>query len=625
MALSHWDADPNRKIADSIGCLPEAVVIWDEHDRLMFWNEKYCELCPVVADMMRPGVYFPDIVWEGIRRNQFIIEGTVEDWYSRRLEFHHRCEGYMEQQLASGQWVRMSERRTPWGGVISMRADLTPLREHEIELRIAKEQAETATLEKSDFLARVSHELRTPMNGVLGLAQALIRTSLTSRQQWYVETIVSSARALAKLLDDILDVSRIERGQLQVETVPVPLHDIFDQIMRLFEPIAESKGLQLRARIDEMLPDSVMADPLRLRQILINLVNNALKFTSSGFVELRTRASGPGRLRIEVADSGPGIAEEHRAELFRPFSRIEAVAAGDRGAGLGLAISKQLAEAMGGAIGMEGGASGGSIFTLDLSVASGLARDGEAELAQTERCSGLKVLVVDDDTVNLLVAETLLQQMGHVVETCQSGTAALDTLDRKRFDVVLLDIAMPGEDGLTTARKIRGRRGGETGTPPILAMTAKVMTESLEAYRSAGMAGVVPKPIIFEQLDRALAEVCAPAVPEPLKRMRADVGTERYHRILRESSKVVAEACQEAETYRAGGSGKALAAVLHRLSPTAQMLGLADLSTEASIIEDRLNRDADLTDTLRLSGLLTQSMGRIEAWIAHRADEVPAQ
>jgi signal transduction histidine kinase/FixJ family two-component response regulator len=575
--------------------------------------------------MMQPGVYFPDIVWEGIRRNQFIIEGAVEDWYSRRLEFHHRCEGYMEQQLASGQWVRMSERRTPWGGVISMRADLTPLREHEIELRIAKEQAETATLEKSDFLARVSHELRTPMNGVLSLAQALIRTSLTSRQQWYVETIVSSARALAKLLDDILDVSRIERGQLQVETVPVPLHDIFDQIMRLFEPIAESKGLQLRTRIDEMLPDSVMADPLRLRQILINLVNNALKFTSSGFVELRTRASGPGRLRIEVADSGPGIAEEHRAALFQPFSRIEAVAAGDRGAGLGLAISKQLAEAMGGAIGMEGGASGGSIFTLDLSVACGSARGGEAELAQTEPCSGLKVLVVDDDTVNLLVAETLLQQMGHVVETCRSGTAALDRLDRKRFDVVLLDIAMPGEDGLTTARKIRGRRGGETGTPPILAMTAKVMTESLEAYRSAGMAGVVPKPIIFEQLDRALAEACAPVLPEPLVRMRTDVGTERYCRILRESSKVVAEACQEAETYRAGGSGKALAAVLHRLSPTAQMLGLADLSTEASIIEDRLNRDADVTDTLRLSGLLTQSMGRIEAWIAHRADEVPAQ
>jgi signal transduction histidine kinase/DNA-binding NarL/FixJ family response regulator len=625
MASQRWHDALNQKIAESIGSLPEAVVIWDEHDRLMFWNEKYCELCPVVADMMHPGVYFPDIVWEGIRRGQFIIEGAVEDWYSRRLEFHHRCEGYMEQQLASGQWVRMSERRTPWGGVISIRADLTPLREHEMELCLAKEQAEAATAEKSHFLALISHELRTPMNGVLGLAQALTRTSLTSRQQWYVDTIVSSGRALAKLLDDILDVSRIERGQLQVDTMPVASRAIFDEIVRLFEPMAEQKGLQLRARVDENLPACVRADPLRLRQILINLVNNALKFTPSGFVELRTRPAGPGRLRIEVADSGPGIAEEHRAALFRPFSRIETPTVNDLGgAGLGLAISKQLAEAMGGAISMQAGAEGGSVFTLELDEAPEPTRGRQAVAPHSRARSALRVLVVDDDKVNLLVAQTLLEQMGHIVEMRRSGADGLGALDAQTFDVALLDIAMPDEDGLSVARKIRAR-GGAAGEMPLLAMTAKVTTENLESYRAAGMSGVVAKPIIYEQLERALADISDSAMPEQLRRMCADVGAERYRLILRESSKVLAEARQRTETYRAGGSARPLAAVLHRLSPTAQMLGLSDLSTEAATIEDRLNGNAGTTDTLRLSGLLTQSMDQIETWMRGRAVEASAE
>jgi len=355
--------DHFERITAAIGSLPEAIVIWDEHDRLVYWNDTYRDLCPVVADMMKVGVYFPDIVWESIVRKQFIIQESPEEWYSRRLEFHHRCEGYMEQQLVTGQWVRMSERRTPWGGVISFRSDLTPLKEQEIQLRAAKDQAEAATAMKSHFLALISHELRTPMNGVLGLAQTLIRSSLTSRQHSYVATIISSALALAQLLDDILDVSRIERGQLQIETKPVALHATIDEIVHLFEAVAKQKNLVLRARMDDSASAYALADPLRLRQILINLVNNALKFTAAGFVEIHTQSAGAGRLRISVADSGPGVAERDRAALFQPFSRIESRdVKGLEGAGLGLAICKQLAEAMGGSIGMQAGPNGGSIF-----------------------------------------------------------------------------------------------------------------------------------------------------------------------------------------------------------------------------------------------------------------------
>jgi signal transduction histidine kinase/DNA-binding NarL/FixJ family response regulator len=620
MAPDREDNDFFEKITAAISSLPEAIVIWDEHDRLIFWNEKYRQLCPLVADMMIPGVYFPDIVWESIQRKQFIIEEEPEEWYARRLEFHHRCEGYMEQQLASGQWVRMSERRTPWGGVISIRSDLTPLKQHEIELRAAKDQAEAATAAKSHFLALISHELRTPMNGVLGLAQTLISSSLTSRQHSYVATIVSSARALAKLLDDMLDVSRIERGQLPIETRPVALHATLDEIVHLFEGMAKQKNLILRARIDESLPCVVHADPLRLRQILINLVNNALKFTAVGFVEIRTEAAGEGRLRISVADSGPGVDEPDRVALFQPFSRIETSAVkGLEGAGLGLAICKQLAEAMGGAIGMQSGAEGGSVFFLELAAADGSQASAEPVPVQSGECIALNVLVIDDDSVNVLVAQALLDQMGHRTTVRRDGASALAVLNEESFDVILLDIAMPGEDGMAVARKIRAR-GGECGRIPIVAMTAKVMAESVESYRVAGMNGVVPKPIIFDQLECTLSEIGKGKMPEKLARMRSDIGAERYHGILRESSRIINEAQHEAERYRDGADGKSLGAVLHRLSPTAELLGLSQLSLEAQSVETRLDVvQPGRVDLTRLVDLLSQSDGRLSGWIGKDA------
>lgn len=604
-----------EKIAAAIKCLPEAVVIWDERDRLLFWNERYCELCPVVADMMQPGVYFPDIVWESLQRKQFIIEESPEEWYARRLEFHRRCEGYMEQQLVTGQWVRMSERRTPWGGVISMRSDLTPLKEHEIALQIAKDQAEAATAAKSHFIALVSHELRTPMNGVLGLAQTLIRSSLTSRQHTYVETIISSARALAKLLDDMLDVSRIERGQLQIETKSVELNAIVDEIVHLFEAMAKQKNLVLRARLDERLPAHVMADPLRLRQILINLVNNGLKFTSAGSVEIRTEAAGEGRLRISVVDTGPGIEQRDRAALFQPFSRVQSPTVNEmEGAGLGLAICKQLAEAMGGSIEMCGAASGGSVFTLELATAADAQAAREVPSPKARNGKALKVLVIDDDSVNILVAQALLEQLGHRVTVQQDGASALALLDHHAFDVILLDIAMPNEDGVRIARKMRAR-SDEASRIPILAMTAKVMAESVETYRAAGMNGVVPKPIVLDQLERALSDVSSPMLPEKLLRMQSDIGFERYRRILQESSRVIAEAQREAELYDGGTNGRSLAAVLHRLSPTAELLGFSRLSSEALAIETRLNEGCERIDVAGLSELLMQSGGQLRAWI----------
>jgi CheY-like chemotaxis protein/nitrogen-specific signal transduction histidine kinase len=505
----------------------------------------------------------------------------------------------------------MSERRTPWGGIVCIRSNLTPLKQRETELRAAKDQAEAATEAKSRFLAVISHELRTPMNGVLGLAQSLACGSLTSRQRSHVDTIVSSARALVGLLDDILDISRIEQGQIQIETKPVQLRATLDEIVHLFEALAKQKDLALNVRIADDAPGTVLADPLRLRQILINLVNNALKFTESGFVEITAATATTGRLRLSVRDSGPGIDRRDLAMLFQPFSRVE-TATGLEGAGLGLAICKQLAEAMGGAVGVESRVGGGSVFWVELASGPQAAAAGDAIVRRSAEARSLRVLVVDDDPINVLVASALLEQLGHRITVRRSGAAAMRLLARRSFDVVLLDIAMPGEDGVAVARRIRRLRSARRQVP-ILAMTAKVMPDSIAEYAAAGIDGVVPKPIILDHLESALAKFAAPSGAGELARLRSDVGAGRFVQIVEQSRRAVGEAADHARRFEKGATGRTLRSVLHRLSPTANLLGFAALADEARRIETAIETSPAFREPLpRLRALLADAAARLE-------------
>jgi len=273
---------------------------------------------------------------------------------------------------------------------------------------------------------------------------------------------------------------------------------------------------------------------------------------------------------------------------------------------------------MGGSIQMHGAPQGGSVFTLELAAAEE-EHDGPKNVApKAIDHTTLKVLVVDDDAVNILVAQGLLDQLGHQATVRQDGASALALLNHELFDVILLDIAMPDEDGVSIAKKIRAS-GGDYGGIPILAMTAKVMTESVESYKAAGMNGVVPKPIIVEQLECALAKVSAARLPDKLARMRSDIGAERCRLILQESSRAIGEAQRQAERYYGGESGKSLAAVLHRLGPTAELLGFSYLSSEALALETQLNETDDRVDLECLSRLLTQSNDRISLWIGKEA------
>lgn len=609
------------KITSAIDALPEALVLWDEEDRLLVYNNQFRNLCPRVKHLIEPGVQFEHLVREAVRLGQFIIEGDPEDFIARRLEAHRTCQGYFEQHLDTGEWVRISERRAPWGGIVSIRTDLTSLRQRETELRAAKEQADAATAAKSRFLAVISHEMRTPMNSVLGLAQTLAGGSLTHRQQSYLDTIISSARALVGLLDDMLDISRIEQGRLEINTEPVLLRATLDEVVHLFEAQARDKGLQLRARVADNIPEAVLADPLRLRQILINFVNNALKFTDQGYVELSAGLHPGGRLRINVQDTGAGLDSREQAFLFQPFSRIEAPGTKNlEGVGLGLAICKQLATAMGGAVGVNSAKGQGSVFWLELQQAIPVLAAGP-DAVPAPVSTPLSVLVVDDDPINGLVARALLEQLGHRATVRRSGKTALSALARKSFDVVLLDILMPGEDGVTVAGRIR-QHEGKRGRIPVLACTAKLMPESVEGYKAAGIDGVLPKPLILEQLRAAMDEV-APK-PEPaLARMRADVGERHFQQIVAQSRQSLDGAQRQVARYAAGGGTKPLSSLLHKLAPTASMLGFAALAREAVSLENALSqRGASRTDTTRLSSLLAAAASQLDA--AHRMGQEAA-
>ena len=366
---------------------------------------------------------------------------------------------------------------------------------------LALERAEIAALEaseaKSAFLAMMSHELRTPMNGVLGLAHALRGARLDQRQARYLEMIEQSGHGLMTILNDILDLSKIEAGKLDLEVAPLDLRDLADQVGLVWSETAREKGLDLILEVDPATPAWVAGDVARVRQILLNLVSNALKFTEAGAVTVRV---GPeaGGVVLAVTDTGVGLTDEQRARLFSPFVQ------GDRstarrfgGTGLGLAICRHLAELMGGEVMVESALGRGSTFTVRLPLAAAEAPSVEAvrEAADSEpSLAGVRVLVVDDNAVNQVVARAILEAAGVSVATVDDGGAALASLRAEPFDLVLMDVHMPVMDGVEAVRRIRAGEGGRVDLP-VVALTADAMVGDAERLLAQGFDDAHPKPI----------------------------------------------------------------------------------------------------------------------------------
>ena len=372
------------------------------------------------------------------------------------------------------------------------------------ELIAQREAAENASQAKSDFLAMMSHELRTPLNGVLGLAHALAATGLTPKQQSLLEGITRSGDGLMSILNDILDLTKIEAGRMEIAPAPTDIHALAEEVRALFAPAAAAKGVGLRLSIDPATPQWLLADPLRVKQVALNLVSNALKFTAEGEVRIDLGlgwAVGMGRtLRLRVDDTGPGLSEAARAKLFQRFSQGHGgIARSHGGTGLGLAVSRDLARAMNGDLSLADRPGPGARFEFVLALS---ACEAPAEtLARTEAAPvdlaprSVSILVVEDNPTNRSVVQALLEPTGWSLAFAENGALGLDALRAGGpFDLVLMDIHMPVMDGVTALAAIRAGQAGDPGMP-VIALTADAMSGSRENLLTEGFDGYVEKPI----------------------------------------------------------------------------------------------------------------------------------
>jgi len=387
------------------------------------------------------------------------------------------------------------------------------------ENRRRAREAEAATSAKSDFLAMMSHEIRTPLNGVLGMAQALSQEQLGERQREQVETIIDSGKSLMGILNDVLDISKIEAGKMEIDLAHGDLHQVLGSVHSLFQPIARERKIGLTLTLEDTLPQHARFDPVRVRQCLTNLMSNAVKFTREGEVAITAWAepATPGQrlsegaeaiVKVQVRDTGIGMDAATLERLFKTFSQADGSTTRNfGGTGLGLAISRRLSRMMGGDIMVESTPGEGSVFTLIFTATiEEAANDAEDTQAETESTGSdsLRVLVVDDIAVNRQVVRVFLEPAGYSVTEAADGAAALECLESDSFDVVLLDIHMPVMDGYETIARIR-----DSDAPwadiPVIALTADAMAGDREKLLSCGMNAYVSKPIDRRDLLRQLS------------------------------------------------------------------------------------------------------------------------
>ncbi|EIC19378.1 PAS domain S-box protein [Thiorhodovibrio frisius] len=527
------------------------IWVWDLVDGSLTWDQRQFEIYQVPEDVQARGIDYD--FWrsrchpEDLARTEEALAAAARGERPFDSPFRILLADGSVRHLQAAAIIEEDAAGNP-RRLVGINRDLTDQKAAETALLAAKQEAETAASQaaaanraKSEFLANMSHEIRTPMNAVMGLAQLLLGTELSTRQRDYLTKLYNAAHSLLGILNDILDYSKIEAGKLDLETVDVEMAELLESSANLFSLAVEDKGLELIVEIDPDIPPILLGDPLRLRQIMNNLLGNAVKFTPKGHITLSMRLverqGDEVTLKVSVQDTGIGMTSEQVGRLFRAFEQADASTTRRfGGTGLGLTITKYLVDMMGGEISVESQPEQGSTFGFQVRLqvsptpakndAAGhlpgtrtliaddqkSARDVRNMRSRTHRIRGAQILLVEDNPTNQLVACDLLEKMGLVVTLANNGREAVEQAAARRFDAILMDLQMPEMDGLEATRRIRALPQGPD--VPIIAMTAAAMTADREASQSAGMNDFLAKPIDIAELTTALLRWISPLAAE---------------------------------------------------------------------------------------------------------------
>lgn len=489
-----------------------AVIIMDESGDITWVNDAFIRMTGYALN--DAGGLRPDLLLSGDDTSDQALREIDEAFSTGRgvsEEFlQYRRDG-------SRSWISLSltpihDNTAEVSRWIGIGADITRRREAQLALEKARNEAEAASQARGNFLAGMSHEIRTPMNSILGMTELALATDLTEEQREYLTTAKQSAEALLELINDILDLSKIESGKMQLHAAPFHLRTLVEDTCKPFAFIASRRGLELRWSVADSVPEWLEGDSLRLRQILVNLVGNAVKFTQTGEVSVGVNAVAAGddvSLTIEVADTGIGISREKLESIFESFTQADTqITRQYGGTGLGLAISQQLLQLMGGEIDVDSEEGAGSTFTVSLVLSPALP-ETSGPVGPTGRSglhdehpepSPLRVLVADDHPANRALAQNILRKRGHSCSVVDDGRQAIEALERERFDVILMDLQMPVMDGFEAAAAIRSREQSTQTHIPIIALTAHSRPEDREASLTAGMDAFLSKPVRVNEL-----------------------------------------------------------------------------------------------------------------------------
>lgn len=578
---------------------------------------------------------------------------TMDRQYNRVLLELHQLAGqigeiqerHFHEQIAAAQQLRKAEYLI--GGLIVLmvgcvvvyghkmvrkaRADEEAFERYSIGLAQARDEAAAASRARSDFLAVMSHEIRTPLTAVLGMADLLASDELDERHRQRINAIRTSGRHLLEIINNILDFSRIDAGRLELERVDLRVAEILEQVRSVMAAQAAERGLGLRINLDPTAPPVVKGDPTALRQVLLNLVGNGLKFTHHGAVTVTVlprpaNDAGWVRLRFEVRDTGIGILKERQAELFEPFTQVDrSTTRCYGGSGLGLAISRRLLQAMGGMIDVESTPGEGSLFWFEIpfEVVGGEAAREKMTVTSVP-VSPLRVLVVEDVEVNRELLGEMLTREGHNVEFAANGAQAVTLAARERFDVIVMDVRMPVMDGLEATRRIR-RLGLPAGAVPIVGLSANVLEEERRRYLAAGMDQCLTKPVPWPELFAALANAARPSgriapacdacvrdrelplLDRSAARLTSDaVSLALLQRVVEDTER----SCERLVSLPAGSPEQL--DELHRLKGTVGLFGLKRVSAAAQEAQAEVRSDRDAS----------QALARLAAAIAATRNEL---